>query len=60
MKGVYLSPTIDYLAMEDEEGPVGVMIFRGTATQPSRVVSIEDQDQFKSAYNEFRTYEDYA
>jgi hypothetical protein len=60
MKGVQLSQTIDYLSMEDEQGPVGVMIFRGTDRYPSRVASIEDQDEFRSDYDEFKTYEDYA
>ncbi len=60
MKGVQLSPTIDYLSMEDEQGPVGVMIFRGTDRYPSRVASVEDQNDFRSAYDEFKTYEDYA
>ena len=60
MKGVQLSPTIDYLSMEDEQGPVGVMIFRGTNRYPYRVASVEDQNDFRSAYDEFKTYEDYA
>ena len=60
MKGVQLSPTIDYLSMEDEQGPVGVMIFRGTDRYPSRVACVEDQNDFRSAYDEFKTYEDYA
>ena len=60
MKGVQLSPTIDYLSMEDEQGPVGVMIFRGTDRYPSRVASVEDQNDFRRAYDEFKTYEDYA
>ena len=60
MKGVQLSQTIDYLSMEDEQGPVGVMIFRGTDRYPSRVASIEDQDEFRSVYDEFKTYENYV
>tara|TARA_B100000287_G_C20605480_1_gene769897 strand:- start:440 stop:622 length:183 start_codon:yes stop_codon:yes gene_type:complete len=60
MKGVQLSPTIDYLSMEDQQGPVGVMIFRGTDRYPSRVASVEDRDDFRAAYDEFKTYEDYA
>lgn len=59
-QGVMLSPTIDYLSMDDEEGPVGVMIFRGTATQPAQVASIEDRDDFRNAYDIFKTYEDYV
>ena len=60
MTGVQLSPTIDYLSMEDEQGPVGIMIFRGTETEPARVASIEDQDEFRQAYDEFKTYESYT
>ena len=59
-QGVMLSPTIDNLSMDDEEGPVGVMIFRGTATQPAQVASIEDRDDFRNAYDVFKTYEDYV
>ena len=47
MKGVQLSPTIDYLSMEDEQGPVGVLVFRGTMHQPAMVASVENQDDFK-------------
>ena len=43
MKGVQLSPTIDYLSMEDEQGPVGVLVFRGTMHQPAMVASVECQ-----------------
>jgi len=60
MKGVQLSPTIDYLSMEDKQGPVGVLVFRGTMHQPAMVASVECQEDFKAAYNEFKTYEDYA
>tara|TARA_B100001996_G_scaffold190993_1_gene146099 strand:- start:46 stop:228 length:183 start_codon:yes stop_codon:yes gene_type:complete len=60
MKGVQLSPTIDYLSMDDEQGPVGVMIFRGTATQPAQVASVEDRDDFRAAYDAFKTYENYV
>tara|TARA_B100001996_G_scaffold325614_1_gene271601 strand:- start:251 stop:433 length:183 start_codon:yes stop_codon:yes gene_type:complete len=60
MKGVKLSQTIDYLAMEDDEGSVGVMVFRGNDRYPSRCASVEDRDEFRAAYDEFRTYEDYA
>jgi len=59
-QGVMLSPTIDYLSMDDDQGPVGVMIFRGTATQPAQVRSVEDRDDFRAAYDEFKTYENYV
>ena len=55
-----LSPTIDYLSMDDDQGPVGVMIFRGTATQPAQVRSVEDRDDFRAAYDQFKTYENYV
>ena len=48
-QGVMLSPTIDYLSMDDKEGPLGVLIFRGTATQPAQVASVEDRDDFRAA-----------
>ena len=53
MKGVQLSPCIDYLSMEDDQGAVGVLVFRGTMHQPAMVASVECQEDFKSAYNEF-------
>ena len=30
MKGIRLSPDVDYLAMEDEEGPIGILIMHST------------------------------
>ena len=36
------------------------MIFRGTATQPAQVRSVEDRDDFRAAYDEFKTYENYV
>ena len=59
-QGVQLSQTIDYLSMEDGEGPVGVLVFRGNDRYPSKCASVEDRDEFRSAYDEFKTYEDYA
>tara|TARA_Y100000996_G_scaffold101757_1_gene73979 strand:- start:547 stop:687 length:141 start_codon:yes stop_codon:yes gene_type:complete len=46
--------------MEDDQGAVGVLVFRGTMHQPAMVASVECQEDFKAAYNEFKTYEDYA
>ena len=46
--------------MEDDEGSVGVMVFRGNDRYPSRCASVEDRDEFRAAYNEFKTYEDYV
>ena len=56
-QGVMLYPTIDYLSMDDQEGPLGVLIFRGTATQPAQVASVEDRDDFRAAYDQFKAYE---
>ena len=56
-QGVMLSPTIDYLSMDDQEGPLGDLIFRGTATQPAQVASVEDRDDFRAAYDQFKAYE---
>ena len=56
-QGVMLSPTIDYLSMDDQEGPLGVLIFRGTATQPAQVASVEDREDFRAAYVQFKAYE---
>ena len=56
-QGVMLSPTIDYHSMDDDQGPVGVLIFRGTATQPAQVASVEDRDDFRAAYDQFKAYE---
>ena len=60
MKGVKLTPNNAYLYKEEEQRPVGVQLFRGTMHQPAMVASVECQEDFKSAYNEFKTYEDYA
>ena len=60
MKGVRISELIDYLSLEDEEGPLGVMIFNGTPGQPAQVESIEDRDQFNEVYDRFRLYEQYT
>ena len=60
MKGIQISELIDYLSMEDEEGPLGVMVFHGTAGQPAQVESIEDTDQFREVYDRFKLYEQYT
>ena len=58
MKGVQLSPRINYLAMEDDEGPLGVMVFTGTEKKPRTVVTIMDQNDFRFWYGQFREAED--
>ena len=57
MKGVKLSPLINYLAGEDEQGPVGVMVFEGNDKNPRSVVTIEDQNDFRFWFNQFREKE---
>ncbi len=42
MKGIRLSPDVDYLAMEDEEGPIGILIMHSTG----EIVTIEDKSDF--------------
>ena len=59
-QGVMLSPTIDYLSMEDDEGSLGVMIFNGTPGQPAQVESIESREQFVEVYDRFKLYESYT
>ena len=58
MKGVKLSPLINYLAGEDEQGPVGVMVFMGNDKHPRSVVTIEDQSDFRFYFNQFREKEE--
>ena len=60
MKGVQISDLIDYLSMEDDDGPLGVMIFHGTPGQPAQVESIEDREQFVEVYDRFKLYEQYT
>ena len=43
MKGIRLSPDVDYLAMEDEEGPIGILIMHSTG----EIVTIEEKVTFK-------------
>ena len=57
MKGVQLSPLINYLAGEDEKGPVGVMVFMGNDKHPRSVVTIEDQNDFRFYFSQFREKE---
>ena len=57
MKGVKLSPLINYLAGEDSEGFVGVMVFMGNDKHPRSVVTIEDQNDFRFYFNQFREKE---
>ena len=42
MKGVKLTPDIDYLSMEDEDGPLGILIIRSIG----EIVTIENKDDF--------------
>ena len=42
MKGIRLSPDVDYLALEDEEGPIGILIMHSTG----EIVTIEDKSDF--------------
>ena len=58
MKGIKLSPLINYLAGEDEKGAVGVMVFMGNDKHPRSVVTIEDQNDFRFYFNQFREKED--
>ena len=60
MKGVQISELIDYLSMEDDDGPLGVMSFHGTPGQPAQVESIEDREQFVEVYDRFKLYEQYT
>ena len=60
MKGVQISELIDYLSMEDDDGPLGVMILHGTPGQPAQVESIEDREQFVEVYDRFKLYEQYT
>ena len=57
MKGIKLSPLINYLACEDEQGHVGVMTFMGNDKNPRSVVTIEDQNDFRFYFNQFREKE---
>ena len=57
MKGVSLSPLIGYIAGEDDKGPVGVMVFKGNDKHPRSVVTIEDQNDFRFYFNQFREKE---
>ena len=57
MKGVQLSPLINYLSGEDEQGPVGVMVFAGNDKHPRSVVTIEDQNDFRFWFSQFREKE---
>ncbi len=50
MKGVRLTPDVDYLAMEDEEGPLGVLILHRTG----EIVSIEDRSEFEYWINKLK------
>ena len=47
MKGVKLTPDVDYLSMEDEDGPLGILIIRSTG----EIVTIEDKNDFLYWYN---------
>ena len=58
MKGVKLSPLINYLAGEDEEGPVGVMVFMGNDKHIRKVVTIEDENDFRFYFSQFREKEE--
>ena len=57
MKGTKLSPLINYLAGEDEQGPLGVMVFMGNDKHLRSVVTIEDQNDFRFYFNQFREKE---
>ena len=57
MKGVKLSPLINYLAGEDEKGHVGVMVFLGNEKHPRQVVSIECRSDFRFFFTRFREME---
>lgn len=47
MRGVRLTPDVDYLSMEDDQGPLGVLILHNTG----EIVSIEDRNDFEYWYN---------
>jgi len=57
MKAVKLSKSINYLHLEDNEGPVGVMTFTGNSNYVEQVASIEDQTEFKHYYTIFKSME---
>ena len=57
MQGIKLSSGIRYIAMEDEEGPLGVMTLLPSENWPVRVVSIESREDFKYWFNQFSTFE---
>ena len=58
MKGIKLSPLINYLAGEDEKGSIGVMVFMGNDKHPRSVVTIEDQNDFRFYFSQFREKEE--
>jgi|TARA_B100001964_G_scaffold109764_2_gene122742 hypothetical protein len=60
MQGIKLSPGIRYIAMEDEEGPLGVMTLLPSENWPVRAVSIESREDFKYWFNQFSTFENHS
>ena len=60
MQGIKLSPSIRYIAMEDEKGPLGVMTLLPSENCPVKSVSIESREDFKYWFNQFRMFENYS
>ena len=57
MRGIKLSERINYLAMQDEEGDVGIMTLTGANGYPPKVASIESKEEFRFWFKQFSTYE---
>ena len=57
MRGIKLSERINYLAMQDEDGDVGVMTLKGVRGYPPKIVSIESKEDFRFWFKQFSTYE---
>ena len=54
MKGVRLTPDVVYLSMEDEEGPLGLLILESTG---EILTEIRDRNDFEYWYNEITQHD---
>ena len=53
MKGIKLTERIRYAHCEDQEGNHGVLILLGAYGYPTKALEVNDQKDFRFAYNTF-------